>query len=98
MASGESAVVLLSQAELATLVGGYSDHDQPSLWGDYIKPTLQMGEVRRELREPSPPIVATFATLNATLQSLNSDELKDWQRQQTTSAVTTNVRNHQRPQ
>jgi hypothetical protein len=66
---------------------------------DYIKPTLGQGETRQELHRPSPPVVATFSvTPNATIQSLDSeqlrryemaykiykDELKDWQRQQTT--------------
>jgi predicted oxidoreductase (fatty acid repression mutant protein) len=70
-----------------------------SVW-DYIKPTLKKDEVRPELYKPSPPVVAMFnsATPNATLQSLNSeqlrrykmaykiykDELKDWERRQTT--------------
>lgn len=68
-----------------------------SVW-DYIKPTLEREEIRPELRKPSPPVVATFsATPNATLQSLDSeqlrhyemayrvykDKLKDWERRQT---------------
>lgn len=79
MVSGESAVVLLSRPiGLASWWLTMTNHN--FLW-DYIKPTLQTGEVRRELREPSPPIVATFsATPNATIQSLDSDKLKDWQR------------------
>jgi hypothetical protein len=69
-----------------------------SVW-DYIKPTLKTGEVRPELRKPTSPAVKDFSTApNATIQSLNSeqlrryemaytiykDDLKDWQRRQTT--------------
>jgi hypothetical protein len=69
MASGESAVVLLSQADWPrwlAVIQTMTNYN--SVW-DYIKPTLQTGEVRRELREPS-PLVATFsATPNVTIQS-----------------------------
>ena len=98
MASGESVVVLRSQADWPrwlAVIQTKANHN--SVW-DYIKPTLGQGETRPELRKPSPPVVATFATSNATIQSLDSeqlrryemaykiykDELKDWQRQQTT--------------
>lgn len=101
MTSGESAVVLLkSQADWPrwlAVIQTKANHN--SVW-DYIKPTLDQGEIRPELRKPSPPVVATFnsATPNATLQSLDSeqlrryemaykvykDELKDWERRQTT--------------
>jgi len=98
MASGESVVVLRSQADRPrwlAVIQTKANHN--SVW-DYIKPTLGQGETRPELRKPSPPIMATFATPNATIQSLDSeqlrryemaykiykDELKDWQRQQTT--------------
>jgi hypothetical protein len=100
MASGESVVVLKSQADWPrwlAVVQTKANHN--SVW-DYIKPTLKKEELRPELHKPSPPVVATFdsATPNATLQSLNSeqlrryemayriykDELKDWERRQTT--------------
>jgi hypothetical protein len=100
MASGESAVVLLkSQADWPrwlAVIQTKANHN--SVW-DYIKPTLEREEIRPELHKPSPPVVATFsATPNATLQSLDSeqlkryemayrvykDELKDWERRQTT--------------
>ena len=98
MASGESVVVLRSQADWPrwlAVIQTKANHN--SVW-DYIKPTLGQGETRPELHKPSPPIMATFATPNATIQSLDSDqlrryemaykiykdELKDWQRQQTT--------------
>src|SRR5436305_6017854 len=99
MASGESAVMLLKSPtdwpRWLAVIQTKANHN--SVW-DHIKPTLQTGEVRRELHEPSPPIVATFATPNATIQSLDSeqlrryemaykiykDELKNWQRRQTT--------------
>jgi predicted oxidoreductase (fatty acid repression mutant protein) len=98
--SGESAVVLLkSQADwprwLAT-IQTKANHNR--VW-DHIKPTLKQGEARRELHEPPRPAVKDFSTApDATIQSLNAqqlkqyemayrvykDELKDWQRQQTT--------------
>jgi len=100
MASGESVVVLKSQADWPrwlAVIQTKANHN--SVW-DYIKPTLDQGEIRPELHKPSPPVVATFnsATPNATLQSLDSeqlkryeiayrvykDELKDWERRQTT--------------
>ena len=98
MASGESTVVLKSQADWPrwlAVIQTKANHN--SVW-DYIKPTLD-NEVRPELHKPSPPTIATFsATPNATLQSLDTeqlrryemaykvykDELKDWERQQTT--------------
>lgn len=101
MTSGESAVVLLrSQVDWPrwlAVVQTKANHNE--VW-NHIKPTLGQGETRPELRKPSPPVVATFnsATPNATIQSLDSeqlrryemaykiykDELKDWQRQQST--------------
>lgn len=99
MASGESVVVLKSQADWPrwlAVIQTKANHN--SVW-DYIKPTLGKEEIRPELLKPSPPAVATFsATPNATLQSLDSeqlrryemayrvykDELKDWERRQTT--------------
>jgi predicted oxidoreductase (fatty acid repression mutant protein) len=69
-----------------------------SVW-DYIKPTLNVNKVRRELRKPSSPAVRNFSTiLDATIQSLNAeqlkrykmtykvykDKLKEWERKQTT--------------
>ena len=99
MASGESVVVLKSQADWPrwlAVIQTKANHN--SVW-DYIKPTLD-NEVRPELHKPSPPVVATFdsVTSNATLQSLNSEqlkryemayrvyknELKDWKRRQKT--------------
>ena len=100
MSSVESPVVLLkSQADWPrwiAVIQTKANHN--NVW-DYIKPTLEEGETRPELDKPSPPVVALFsATPNATLQSLNSDqlkryemayrvykdELKDWERRQTT--------------
>ena len=98
MTSGESAVVLLkSQADWPrwlAVIQTKANHN--NMW-DYIKPTLD-NEVQPELHKPSPPVVATFnsATPNATLQSLNSEQLrrykiayriykdepKDWKRRQ----------------
>jgi hypothetical protein len=100
MASGDNVVVLLKSPTdwprwLAVIQTKANHH---SVW-DYIKPTLEDKEIRPELRKPSPPKVATFsATPGATLQSLDSeqlkryeiayrvykDELKDWERKQTT--------------
>src|SRR5271170_2247974 len=100
MSSVDSSVVLLkSQADwprwLAVIQTKANHH---SVW-DYIKPTLEDKEIRSELRKPSPPAVGTFSTAqDATLQSLNAeqlkryemaykvykDELKDWERKQTT--------------
>jgi hypothetical protein len=98
--SVESSLVLLkSQADWPrwlAVVQTKANHN--SVW-DYIKPTLDDNEVRRELRKPSSPEVGTFSTdQNATIQSLNSeqlkryemaykvykDELKDWERKYTT--------------
>lgn len=100
MTSGESAVVLLkSQADWPrwlAVIQTKANHN--AVW-DYIKPTLKKDEVRPELRKPSSPAVKDFSTApDATIQSLNSeqlrryemaykiykDELKDWQRQQST--------------
>jgi hypothetical protein len=94
--SVESSLVLLkSQADWPrwlAVVQTKANHN--SVW-DYIKPTLDDNEVRRELRKPSSPEVETFLTdQNATIQSLNpeqlkrykmaykvyKDELKDWER------------------
>jgi len=100
MASGEGAVVLLkSQSDWPrwlAVIQTKANHN--SVW-DYIKPTLKKNEVRRELHEPSCPEVEKFSTTpDATIQSLTApqlqryelaykiykDELKRWQRQQTT--------------
>ena len=46
------------------------------MW-DYIKPTLKKDEVRRELHEPSAPVVQDFSTtLDATIQSLTAQQLQ----------------------
>jgi hypothetical protein len=100
MASGESAVVLLkSQADWPrwlAVIQTKANHNR--VW-DYIKPTLNQGEARRELRELSLPVVTDFSTTpDATIQSLTAqqlqryelaykiykEEFKDWQRKQTT--------------
>ena len=98
--SVDSSIVLLkSQADWPrwlAVIQTKANHN--SVW-DYIKPTLDDNEVRRELRKPSSPEVRTFSTVpDATIQSLNAeqlkryemaykiykDELKDWERKQTT--------------
>jgi hypothetical protein len=100
MSSGENSVVLLkSHADWPrwiAVIQTKANHND--VW-DYIKPTLNAEEVRPELHKPSPPVVTTFSTTaDATLQSLDSDqlkryemaykvykdELKDWERKQTT--------------
>ena len=100
MSSVDSSVVVLkSQADWPrwlAVIQTKANHN--SVW-DYIKPILDDNEVRRELRKPSSPEVRTFSTdQNATIQSLNTeqlkryemaykiykDELKDWERKQIT--------------
>jgi hypothetical protein len=98
--SVDSSVVLLkSQADWPrwlAVIQTKANHN--SVW-DYIKPILNVNEVRRELRKPSSPAVGDFSTIpDATIQSLNAeqlkryemtykvykDELKEWERKQTT--------------
>lgn len=99
MTSGESAVVLKSQADWPrwlAVIQTKANHN--TVW-DHIKPTLDKNEVRRELCKPTSPAVKDFSTApDATIQSLDSeqlrryemayriykDELKDWQRKLTT--------------
>ena len=84
MASGESAVVLLkSQTDWPrwlAVIQTKANHN--TVW-DYIKPTLDKNEIRPELHRPSPPVVApvvaTFATPNATLQSLDLEQLRRYE-------------------
>jgi hypothetical protein len=66
--SVDSSVVLLkSQADwprwLAVI---QTKANYSSVW-DYIKPTLNVNEVRQELLEPSPPVVKTFSTTPDTI-------------------------------
>jgi hypothetical protein len=98
--SVDSSVVLLkAQADWPrwlAVIQIKANHNE--VW-DHIKPTLDVNEVRRELRKPSSPAVGDFLTIpDATIQSLNTeqlkrykmtykvykDELKEWERKQIT--------------
>jgi len=100
MASGEGAVVLLKSPvdwpQWLAVIQTKANHNR--VW-DHIKPTLKKDEVRRELHEPPTPVVQDFSTTpDATIQSLTAqqlqqyemaykvykDELKKWERKQTT--------------
>ena len=100
MSSVDSSVVVLkSQADWPRWLAVIQTKANHNSVLDYIKPTLNQNEVQSELRKPLPPAVGTFSTVpDATIQSLNAeqlkryemaykvykDELKDWERKQTT--------------
>jgi ribosomal protein L10 len=84
MASGESVVVLKSQADWPrwlAVIQTKANHN--SVW-DYIKPTLGKEEIRPELHKPSPPVVKDYATNPDTVpapttRSLTANQLNQYQ-------------------
>src|SRR3989440_11606370 len=85
MSSVDSSVVLLkAQADwprwLAVI---QTKANQNEVW-DHIKPTLDDGEVRQELRKPTPPVVKDYATNPdaipaPTTRSLTANQLNQYQ-------------------
>ena len=84
MSVDSSVVLLKAQADWPrwlAVIETKANHNE--VW-NYIKPTLDDGEVRQELREPTPPVAKTFsATPNAdpepTIESLTAEQLKRYE-------------------
>jgi hypothetical protein len=84
MASGESLVLLKAQADWPrwlTIIQTKANHNE--VW-NYIKPTLDDGEVRQELRKPTPPVVKDYATHPdadpaPTTRTLTANQLNQYQ-------------------
>ena len=83
--SVDSSVVLLkAQADWPrwlAVIRTKASHNE--VW-DHIKPTLNDGEVRRELRKPTPPVVKDYATEPdadpaPTTKTLTNDQLKRYE-------------------
>ena len=80
--SVDSSVVLLKaqvdQPRWLAVIRTKASHNE--VW-DHLKPTLNDGEVRRELRKPTPPVIKDYATkpdadLTLTTKILTNDQLK----------------------
>src|SRR6266516_1037839 len=83
--SVDSSVVLLKvQADWPrwlAVIQTKANHNE--VW-DHIKPTLDDGEVRQELRKPTPPVVKTYSTTpdavpEPTTKTLTAEQLKRYQ-------------------